>query len=87
MQSLTRRELTALLKEAKRADEEDWLIMAVAPNHGLRATEVIRIKPKDIGGDFLTVKRAQGLAAHAAGARSPPQSAPERSRGTPTTWA
>lgn len=60
MQALNREELFTLLATAKRANNKDWLLMAIALNHGLRVSEVIRITPDHIRGGMLTVRRLKG---------------------------
>lgn len=60
MQALTRDELLALLRSARAASERDWLLILIAFHHGLRVSEVIRIKREDIRGGELTVCRLKG---------------------------
>jgi integrase len=60
MQALTKDELLALLATARKSNTRDWLLMAIALNHGLRVSEVLAIKPPDIKGNILTVRRLKG---------------------------
>lgn len=60
MESLTKRELLALLAAARAARERDWLMILVAFWHGLRASELVGIKGSDVCDGFLTVQRLKG---------------------------
>lgn len=60
MTSLSKVELHALLAAARAHRERDWLMILVAFWHGLRASEVVRIKANDIENGFLTVRRLKG---------------------------
>lgn len=53
-------ELRALLVEARASSERDWLMILVAFWHGLRASEVVGIKAKDIEDGYITVRRLKG---------------------------
>jgi integrase len=57
MKSLTRSELAGLLEQAKQCSELDYLMLLVAFNHGLRASEVISLDNKNIQGNYLIVQR------------------------------
>jgi integrase len=46
-----------LLGEAKKADEKDWLLILVAFLHALRSSEAVGLKPSNVIGDRLKVKR------------------------------
>lgn len=60
IQSLSQDELLALLREAKRCRERDWLSILVAFWHGLRASEVIAITGDQLADGYLTVPRLKG---------------------------
>jgi integrase len=60
MQALSKPELLKLLGAAKAANGRDWLMMAIAFNHGLRVSEVLAITPDDIRDEILTVRRLKG---------------------------
>jgi integrase len=49
-----------LLKAAKDHDHLHWLAMVVAFNHGLRASEVVAIRPSNLADAKLTLKRRKG---------------------------
>lgn len=48
MQYFNENELSGLLRAAKKASERDWLMILVAFNHGLRASEVVGQQPYDV---------------------------------------
>ena len=48
MQYFSETELAALLRAAKKQSERDWLMILVAFNHGLRASEVVGQQPYDV---------------------------------------
>lgn len=50
----------AVLAEAKRTRERDWLMYLVAYWHGLRASEVVGLTRDAIANGFLTVHRLKG---------------------------
>lgn len=52
-------QILKLLAAARQQDETHWLAMAVAFNHGLRASEVVRIRPTCIADHKLVMKRAK----------------------------
>jgi integrase len=60
MEALSKPELLALLRTARAAKERDWCMILVAYWHGLRASEVIGIRPDDVKDGFLTVERLKG---------------------------
>jgi integrase/recombinase XerD len=60
MTALSKEELRALLTAARARRERDYLMILVAYCHGLRASEVVHLKRKDIGDDFITVQRLKG---------------------------
>lgn len=60
MQALSRAELLALLGAANAHSKRDWLMILVAFNHGLRASEVIALTPDNVQDGFLTVQRLKG---------------------------
>jgi integrase len=57
MESLTKIELLNLLDHARRRRERDFLMILVAYNHGLRASEVTEMTRDAIQGDFLMIER------------------------------
>jgi integrase/recombinase XerD len=58
--SLAKSELLALLRTAKERRERDWLMILVAYNHGLRASEVVGLTGDCVRDGWLTVKRLKG---------------------------
>ena len=58
--NLTKSELLALLRVARERRERDWLMILVAYNHGLRASEVVGLTEDRVRDGFLTVKRLKG---------------------------
>lgn len=60
MQIFSNDELLALFRQARNTRERDWLMMLVAYWHGLRASEITRIRREDIADGYLTVKRLKG---------------------------
>lgn len=60
IQSLDREELRRLLTAAKEHSERDWLMILVGFWHGLRASEVVKIKPDDVRDGYLSVRRLKG---------------------------
>ena len=57
-------ELLAILAEAKRQSERDWLMMCVAYNHGLRVSELTGKKAfrgKDVADGRLYIKRGSAV--------------------------
>lgn len=60
MQSLSKPELLALLGEARKGKQRDWLMILVAFWHGLRASEVVALTPDNIRDGLLTVQRLKG---------------------------
>lgn len=57
---LTIDQILRLLAAAKKAGEREWLSMAVAFNHGLRASEVLAITPSCIADGKLVMPRCKG---------------------------
>lgn len=49
-----------MLTAARARRERDWLMILVAYNHGLRATEVLSITSNDLRDDHLDVRRLKG---------------------------
>jgi integrase len=60
IQSLDRDELRALLAAAKRKRERDWLMILLAFRHGLRASEVVGLRPDNFDSGEITVARLKG---------------------------
>jgi len=61
MTYLTQDELLAVLKIARRESLRDWLMILLAFNHGLRASEVTNIKLEDIRGNReIVIRRLKG---------------------------
>jgi integrase/recombinase XerD len=58
--SLSKPQLLALLGAARAYRERDWLMIVVAFNHGLRASEVVALTRDSIQDGFLTVQRLKG---------------------------
>jgi type 1 fimbriae regulatory protein FimB len=60
MHALTQDEVRRLLAAAKAVRERDWLMILVAYLHGLRASEVVGLKPSNIRDGYLTLQRLKG---------------------------
>ena len=60
IQSLTKPQLTGLLRAAKAARERDWLMILVAYLHALRAGEVTTFQPSAVQDGYLTIAREKG---------------------------
>jgi type 1 fimbriae regulatory protein FimB len=60
MKSLTKEQLARLLAAARAHSERDYLMILVAYNHGLRASEVVTLTSASICDGFITVKRLKG---------------------------
>jgi type 1 fimbriae regulatory protein FimB len=60
MKSLSKEQLASLLTAARAHSERDWLMILVAYNHGLRASEVVTLTSANICDGFITVKRLKG---------------------------
>jgi len=60
MTSLSKEQLASLLTAARAHSERDWLMLLVAYNHGLRASEVCGLTSASIRDGFITVKRLKG---------------------------
>ena len=60
MKSLSKEQLASLLAVARAHSERDYLMILVAYNHGLRASEVVTLTSASICDGFITVKRLKG---------------------------
>ena len=60
MQALTKEELLALLGEARRHRERDWLMLATGFHFGLRVSELTEFTPDAVQDGFLTIQRKKG---------------------------
>ena len=60
MDHLTKDQLLAVLNEARKENERDWLAIVLAYNHGLRISEVVALRACDVAGGFITVRRLKG---------------------------
>lgn len=60
VQHLAKVELLSVLRVAKQERERDWLMFLVAYWHGLRATEVVKLKRDAIANGHITVHRLKG---------------------------
>ena len=60
MMHLSKEQLLALLREAKKNSNRDWLLFAVCYLHGLRITEGLDLTPADVRDGFITVQRQKG---------------------------
>jgi integrase len=60
MRSLTRDQLDALLAEAKRHSERDYLMLLVTFQHALRVSETLSLAAGNITNGFIRVKRGKG---------------------------
>jgi len=60
IQSLDRVQLIALLSAARDHRRRDWLMILLAFNHGLRASEVVALTPFNFSRTHLTVQRLKG---------------------------
>ena len=60
MHALSKAEIRELLSVAKGHKERDWLIILVAFNHGLRASEIAELTEDAVRDGFLTVARKKG---------------------------
>jgi integrase len=60
MEHLTKEQLEAVLKEAKKHSERDWLMILLAYNHGLRISEVCALTPANFKDGHLNVQRLKG---------------------------
>jgi site-specific recombinase XerD len=49
-----------MLAAARAGSERDWLMILVAYNHGLRASEVVTLTSANIHDGFITVRRLKG---------------------------
>lgn len=60
MQSFSNDELRALLTAAKAKSESDWLLLLLSFSHGLRVSEALALKRKDVENGYITVARLKG---------------------------
>jgi len=60
MHALSKTELRGLLAAAKAGRERDWLMILVAFNHGLRASEVTSFQSSAVQDGYLTIQRLKG---------------------------
>lgn len=60
MKHLTRSEITQILDVARAHSQRNYLALLVGYNHGLRVSEIVSLRPRDIVDGFLTVKRLKG---------------------------
>ena len=60
MMHLSKDQLRALLGEAKKHSNRDWLLFTVCYLHGLRITEGLDLTPADVRDGFITVQRQKG---------------------------
>lgn len=58
--SLTEEELLRVLAIARSRRMRDWVLLLVTYRHGLRASEALNIRRRDLDGDFLRVYRGKG---------------------------
>ena len=61
MEHLTKNQLQAVLAEAKKASQRDWLMLVLGYVHGLRISEVCALTPGNFkSAGHLTVQRLKG---------------------------
>lgn len=60
MTALTKNEIRLLLAEAHKDNTVYWLMLLVAFSHGLRVSEVINLRKRDIESGYITVRRLKG---------------------------
>jgi integrase/recombinase XerD len=60
MQGFSKSEILALLGAAKVKRQRDWLMILLAFNHGLRASEVIGLTAANVRDGYLDVQRLKG---------------------------
>lgn len=60
MDALSKPELLSLLRAARDHSERDHLMLLVAYSHGLRASEVLALKPSSVRDGLLRVRRLKG---------------------------
>lgn len=60
MHALSRDELRRLLETARACRKRDWLLILVAFNHGLRASEVTGMTADNVVDGHLTIQRLKG---------------------------
>jgi len=61
--SLTGEELMKVLMAARKRRIRDWLMILISYRHGLRATETLSIRRRDVANGHLVVKREKGSVA------------------------
>jgi integrase/recombinase XerD len=59
-EGLTKDELKALLRAAKKKSDRDWLMILVAFWHGLRASEVTQFTADAVKDGYITIERLKG---------------------------
>ncbi len=60
MKYMTRQQVLALLKAARKESERDFLMILLAYRHGLRASEVCALTTRDFADGYITIKRLKG---------------------------
>lgn len=60
MKYLTRQQVLALLKAARKESERDFLMILLAYRHGLRASEVCGLTTRNFADEFITIRRLKG---------------------------
>ena len=60
IQALNRDELLALLRAARAHSERNWLLILLTYWHGLRRSESVGIKARDIASGYITTRRLKG---------------------------
>lgn len=60
LDALSKSELLALLRAARSHSERDFLMILMGYSHGLRASEVLAIRPDSVRDGLLTVRRLKG---------------------------
>lgn len=60
IQSLTKEEILQLLSHAKSCSGRDHLMILLAFQHGLRASEIISLTPRHLADGYLTIQRLKG---------------------------
>jgi type 1 fimbriae regulatory protein FimB len=58
--SLNRDEVLRLLERAKACSQRDYLMILLAFNHGLRASEITSLTPEHLADGFLSIQRLKG---------------------------
>jgi len=60
LDALSKSELLSLLRTARAHSERDWLMILMTYSHGLRASEVLSLKPTSVIDGLLDVRRLKG---------------------------